>query len=65
MEILIQDTEITDVNGNVTKGYSVSMASRTGKRNTQDADVFLNGSEIEAKIQQLKRLLKTYFDAQV
>jgi hypothetical protein len=41
------------------------MVSRTGKRNTQDSDVFLNGSEIEAKIQQLKRLLKTYFDAQV
>lgn len=65
MEILISETSITDINGVATKVYSVTMSNRTGKRNTQDADVFLNGSEIETKIQQLRRLLKTHFDAQV
>jgi len=65
MEILIGATIITDVDGNVTKGYTVSLTNRTGKRNTQDSDVFLDGSEIEIKITQLKRLLKNYFDAQV
>jgi hypothetical protein len=65
MEILISETSITDVNGIVTKGYAVSVSNRTAKRNTQDADVFLSGTEIETKIQQLKKLLKNYFDAQV
>jgi hypothetical protein len=65
MEILISETTITDVNGNTTKGYAVSMNNRLGKRNTQDSDVFLNGTEIETKIQQLKKLLKDYFNSQV
>jgi hypothetical protein len=65
MEILIGFTSITDINGNLTKGYTVSMTNKSGKRNTQDSDVFLDGSEIEIKITQLKKLLKTYFDAQV
>jgi len=65
MEILISETTITDVNGNTAKGYAVSMNNRLGKRNTQDSDVFLNGTEIETKIQQLKKLLKDYFNSQV
>lgn len=65
MEILISETGITDVDGNTTKGYAVSMNNRSGKRNTQDSDVFLNGTEIEIKIQQLRRLLKDYFNSQV
>jgi hypothetical protein len=65
MEILISETSITDVNGTVTKGYAVSVSNRAGKRNTQDSDVFLDGTEIETKIQQLRKLLKAYFDAQV
>lgn len=65
MEILISETSITDVDGNTTKGYAVSMNNRSGKRNTQDSDVFLNGTEIEIKVQQLKRLLKDYFNSQV
>jgi hypothetical protein len=65
MEILISETSITDVDGNTTKGYAVSMSNRLGKRNTQDSDVFLNGTEIETKIQQLKKLLKDYFNSQL
>jgi|694.fasta_scaffold14675_18 hypothetical protein len=65
MEILISETSIIDADGNNIKGYSVSVSNRAGKRSIQDADVFLNGSEIETKIQQLRKLLKKYFDAQV
>jgi hypothetical protein len=65
MEIFISPTSITDVDGNITKGYLISTSTRTGKRNTQDSDVFLDGSDIEIKVQQLRRLLKLHFDAQV
>ena len=63
MEILISETIVADADGNKIKGYAVSVSNREGKRSIQDADVFLNGSEIEIKIQQLRKLLKNYFDA--
>jgi len=46
-------------------GYSITFVNRNKKKTMNEQDFFAEGSEIEAKVQQLKRLLKTYFDAQV
>lgn len=65
MEILISPTSITDVDGNITKGYLISTNTKNGKINIQESDVFLDSSEIEIKVQQLRRLLKLHFNTQV
>jgi hypothetical protein len=60
MEILI--TEMT-TSENIT-GFNVTFINRTKKKMINDADFFPEGSEVEVKIKQLKRLLKQHFDAQ-
>jgi hypothetical protein len=61
MEILISETTTSD---NIT-GFNVTFINRNKKKTTNDVDFFADGSEIAQKVLQLKRLLKTYFDAQV
>ena len=61
MEILI--TEMT-TSENIT-GFNVTFINRNKKKVVNDADFFPEGSEVEVKIKQLKRLLKQHFDAQV
>ena len=61
MEILI--SEIENMDG--TKGYSVTFINRNKKRSINDTDFFPNGSDVEIKIGELKKLLKNYFNAQV
>ena len=65
MEILISEQEHFDINGVVTKGYSVTFVNRNKKKTMNEQDFFADGSDIEAKVQQLKKLLKQHFDAQV
>ena len=62
MEILI--SEQTQI-GTDAKGYSITFINRNKKKTMNEQDFFADGSEIEAKVQQLKKLLKQYFDAQV
>lgn len=62
MEILI--SEQTQIGTNAT-GYSITFVNRNKKKTMNEQDFFADGSEIEIKVQQLKKLLKTYFDAQV
>jgi hypothetical protein len=45
-------------------GFNVTFINRTKKKMINDADFFPEGSEVEVKIKQLKRLLKQHFDAQ-
>ena len=61
MEILISYFENLETNE---KGYNVTVVNRLKKRAINDSDFFPDGSDVEKKIQQLKVLLKTYFDAQ-
>ena len=61
MEILI--TEMT-TSENIT-GCNVTFINRTKKKTINDADFFAEGSEVDLKIKQLKKLLKQHFDAQV
>jgi len=61
MEILITETTTSE---NIT-GFNVTFINRTKKKTINDADFFPEGSDVEAKIKQLKRLLKQHFDAQV
>jgi hypothetical protein len=61
MEILITETTTSE---NIT-GFNVTFVNRTKKKTINDADFFPAGSDVEVKIGQLKKLLKTYFDAQV
>lgn len=44
------------------KGYLVSISDQNGKKQVSESDFFANGSEIETKIQQLKKLLRQHFD---
>jgi hypothetical protein len=62
MEILI--SEQTQIGTDAT-GFSITFVNRNKKKTLNEQDFFADGSEIEAKVQQLKRLLKTHFDAQV
>lgn len=62
MEILISEQTQSETN---TSGFSVTFVNRNKKRSTNDTDFFPNGSEIETKIGELKKLLKNYFNAQV
>jgi hypothetical protein len=61
MEILITETTTSE---NIT-GCNVTFVNRTKKKTINDADFFPEGSEVDVKIKQLKKLLKQYFDAQV
>lgn len=61
MEILISETTTSD---NIT-GFNVTFINRNKKKAINESDFFADGSEIYQKVIQLKRLLKTYFDAQV
>lgn len=65
MEILVSQAAATDINGTTTTGFNVTFVNRNKKKTTNDVDFFADGSEISQKVIQLKRLLKTYFDAQV
>lgn len=60
MEILISETTTSD---NIT-GFNVTFINRNKKKAINESDFFTDGSEIAQKVIQLKRLLKTYFDAQ-
>ena len=60
MEIIISESFKSDTNE---KGYQVQFIARTGKKQTNESDFFPDGSEIETTIQQLKKLLRKYFDA--
>ncbi len=60
MEILIRESIQAETG---TNGYSVQLVLKNGKKRTDEADFFQDGSEIETKIQQLKRLLRQHFDA--
>ena len=60
MEILISDQAENDI-----QGFRVTFVNRNKKKTTNDVDFFADNSEISQKVIQLKRLLKTYFDAQV
>lgn len=65
MEILISEQTRSNDQGLPITGYSITFVNRNKKKTMNEQDFFENGSEIETKVQQLKRLLKTYFDAQV
>ena len=62
MEILISEYTSSD---NTTTGFNVTFINRNKKKAINESDFFADGSEIAQKVIQLKRLLKTYFDAQV
>jgi hypothetical protein len=62
MEILISEYTSSD---STTTGFNVTFINRNKKKVVNDADFFPEGSEVDVKIKQLKKLLKTYFDAQV
>jgi hypothetical protein len=61
MEIIISETTTSE---NIT-GFNVTFINRNKKKTINDADFFPEGSEVDLKIKQLKKLLKQYFDAQV
>jgi len=61
MEILISEYTSSD---STTTGFNVTFINRTKKKTINDADFFPEGSEVDVKIKQLKKLLKQYFDAQ-
>lgn len=63
MEILITETVVNDQSS--VAGFNITFVNRNKKKTTNDVDFFPDGSEISQKVIQLKRLLKTYFDAQV
>jgi hypothetical protein len=66
MEIHISEQTSTDASGVVSViGYYVTFINKNKKKTINDADFFPEGSEVDVKIKQLKRLLKTHFDAQV
>jgi len=60
MEILI--SEVTTMEG--IKGYSITYINRNNKRTINEQDFFPDGSDIETKVGQLKKLLKDYFISQ-
>ena len=62
MEILITETVQSEFG---VAGFNVTFINRNKKKVVNDADFFPEGSEVEVKIKQLKRLLKQHFDAQV
>ena len=65
MDIIIQKSDSTLIDGTKADGFTIAFINKTNKRNIQENDFFADDSEIAQKVQQLKRLLKQYFDAQV
>jgi hypothetical protein len=65
MEILISEQTNSGVNGLPITGFSVTFVNRNKKKTMNEQDFFADGTEIETKIQQLRKLLKNHFDAQV
>jgi len=63
MEILISETTVNDQSP--VAGFNITFVNRNKKKAINENDFFVDGSEISQKVIQLKRLLKTYFDAQV
>ena len=63
MEILI--SEINQNDQSPVSGFNITFVNRNKKKAINESDFFADGSEISQKVIQLKRLLKTYFDAQV
>jgi len=61
MEILISETVQSDTNA---AGFTVTFINRNKKKTLNENDFFADSTEIAQKVTQLKRLLKTYFDAQ-
>lgn len=62
MEILISEYISSD---NTSTGFNITFVNRNKKKAINENDFFADNSEISQKVIQLKRLLKTYFDAQV
>ena len=62
MEILISEYTSSD---NTSTGFNITFVNRNKKKAINESDFFADGSEIAQKVNQLKRLLKQYFDAQV
>lgn len=62
MEILITETVQSEFG---TAGFNVTFINRNKKKAINESDFFPDGSDVEVKIGQLKKLLKQYFDAQV
>ena len=62
MEILITETLQNEFS---TAGFNITFINRNKKKAINESDFFADGSEIAQKVIQLKRLLKTHFDAQV
>jgi predicted nuclease of restriction endonuclease-like (RecB) superfamily len=62
MEILI--SEINQNDQSLTAGFSITFVNRSKKKAINEQDFFADSTEIAQKVTQLKRLLKTYFDAQ-
>ena len=60
MEILIRENTQADTG---TKGYAVQFIGQKGKKRIDESDFFPDGSEIETTIQQLRKQLRKYFDA--
>ena len=63
MEILI--SEIVQNDQSPAAGFNVTFINRNKKKTINDSDFFPAGSDVETKINDLKKLLKTYFNAQV
>ena len=63
MEILI--SEINQNDQSPVAGFNITFVNRNKKKAINESDFFADGSEIVQKVIQLKRLLKTHFDAQV
>jgi hypothetical protein len=61
MEILITETVQSEFG---VAGCNVTFINRNKKKTINDADFFPEGSEVDVKIKQLKKLLKQYFNAQ-
>lgn len=62
MEILISEYTSSD---NTSTGFNITFVNRNKKKAINENDFFADTSDIGQKVIQLKRLLKTYFDAQV
>lgn len=62
MEILISEQNRSDTNAT---GFNITFINRNKKKAINENDFFDDNSDIGQKVIQLKRLLKTYFDAQV
>ena len=62
MEILISEYTSSD---NTSTGFNITFVNRNKKKAINESDFFADNSDVAQKVIQLKRLLKTYFDAQV